>query len=175
MGRKSSVLFRARLDRAPRRTIVAPVTYARVVFAASWILCQAGLILSAGSRPDHAFGFRMFPEASTMKVHLSRETAVGPAPAPGGEWSARDAAGQLRHFSWRDRVRDPVLSQVDVRVFASYGLDAQLSHLERALADVAGHIPEDSQTLRLRADVEVSRNGGAMSLVTLQSPLRRGH
>ncbi len=148
--------------------------YARVAFGATWILGQVGLVLSAGSRQDHILGFRMFPEASTIQIRLSRETAGGTAPAPGGEWSARDALGQLRHFSWRDRVKDPVLSQLDERVFASYGLDAQLSHLERALEDVAGHTPEDSETLRLRADVAVSKNGGPIAFVTLQSPLRRG-
>lgn len=150
------------------------VKYARVAFGTAWILGQVGVVLSAGARPDHAFGFRMFPEASTIQVRLSRETATGTAPAPGGEWSARDALGQLRHFSWRDRVKDPVLSQLDARVFASYGVDAQLAHLERALDDVAKHTPEDSETLRLRADVAVSKNGGPLAFVTLQSHPRRG-
>lgn len=129
------------------------------MFAACWIAGQAGLVLTAGGRADAAFGFRMFPEASTIEVHLSRVVDGRLVPAPGGEWSARDDAGQLRHFSWRDRVHDGVLSSVDERVFASYGADAQLTRLQLALDDVADHVPEDGETRQLRADVLVWRNG----------------
>ena len=144
----------------------------RVVFAALWIGGQLALVLSAGTRPDHIFGFRMFPEASTVEIHLWRETASGAMRAAGGEWSARDAAGQLRHFSWRDRVRDPILSSVDARVFASYGVDAQLARLGHALDDVIDHVPEDVETRRLVAEVVVRRNGGGPRTVTLQSHAR---
>ena len=143
-----------------------------MVFAALWLGGQAALVLTAGGRPDHIFGFRMFPEASTIEIHLWRDTGVGAMRAPGGEWSARDGAGQLRHFSWRDRVRDPILSSIDARVFASYGVDAQLARLERALDDVADHVPEDSETRRLRAEVVVRRNGGEPTTVSLRSHAR---
>jgi hypothetical protein len=133
------------------------------------VVFQGALILSAGGRPDHIFGFRMFPEASTLEIHLWRETAAGDVRAPGGEWSARDASGQLRHFSWRDRVRDPVLASIDLNVFASYGVDAQLLHLARALDDVAEHLDGDAETRRLRAEVVVRRNGRAPESVTLES------
>jgi hypothetical protein len=132
---------------------------ARVVFAACWIAGQGVLVASAGARTDHIFGFRMFPEASTIQIHLSRQVNGRLVAAPGGEWSARDATGQLRHFSWRDRVRDPVLSSLDERVFASYGVDAQLARLQQALDDVADHVPEDAETQQLLADVVVRRNG----------------
>ena len=141
----------------------------RVVFAVLWIGGQAALVLSAGGRPDHIFGFRMFPEASTLEIHLWRDTAGGAVPAPRGEWSARDTAGQMRHFSWRDRVRDPVLSSIDARTFGSYGIDAQLARLGRALDDVADHVPEDAETRQLRAEVVVRRNGGEPATVTLRS------
>jgi hypothetical protein len=148
---------------------------ARTAFAGAWILGQAALILSAGARPDHVFGFRMFPESSTIEIHLSRELRGGgpAAAAPRGEWSASDAGGQLRHFSWRDRVRDSLLGALDTRVFASYGADTQLARLQRALDDVADHTPEDADTLRLRADVIVQRNGGEPTYVTLFSHARR--
>jgi hypothetical protein len=146
---------------------------ARVVFAACWIVGQATLILGAGARPDHIFGFRMFPEASTLEIRLSREVGGEVVPAPRGAWSARDAQGQLRHFSWHDRVRDPILSAVDTRVFASYGVDAQLARLQRALDDVADHVPEDGETVRLRADVVVRRNGQGAVERTLQSHERQ--
>jgi hypothetical protein len=61
----------------------------RVAFAAAWIAGQAALVLTAARRPDHAFGFRMFPEASTIEIHLSRETERGSLDAPRGEWSAQ--------------------------------------------------------------------------------------
>jgi hypothetical protein len=145
---------------------------ARVVFAAVWIVTQAGLVLTAGLRPDHIFGFRMFPEASTMTIHLLRTTPTGEEPAPGGEWSARDAHGQLRHFSWRDRVRDPILASLDRRVFASYGVEAQLARLQRALDDVATHLDGDDETSRLRAEVVLSKNGRDPTTVSLVSGRR---
>ncbi len=143
-----------------------------MVFAALWIGAQLVLILTAGGRPDHIFGFRMFPEASTLEIRLWRETLGGPVRATGGEWSARDAGGQLRHFSWRARVRDPILASLDARVFASYGVDAQLARLGHALDDVADHVPEDMETRRLRAEVIVRRNGGEPTTVTLESHAR---
>ena len=146
---------------------------ARVVFAACWLAGQAALILTAGAREDHGFGFRMFPEASTLEIRLSREVGGQVVPAPRGEWSARDAQGQLRHFAWHDRVRDPILSSIDTRVFASYGADAQLARLQRALDDVADHVPEDGETVRLRADVMVRRNGQEAVERTLESHQRQ--
>jgi hypothetical protein len=144
-----------------------------VTFAFCWVAGQVALILTAGSRPDHAFGFRMFPEASTIEIRLSRELADRVKPAAGGEWSARDEHGQLRHFSWRDRVRDRTLAAVDTRIFASYGVETQLARLQRALDDVADHVPEDAETLRLRADVVFSKNGHEPASVTLASHARQ--
>jgi hypothetical protein len=145
---------------------------ARVVFAACWLAGQAALVLTAGARDDHVFGFRMFPEASTLEIRLSRDVGGQNVDAPLGEWSARDAQGQLRHFSWHDRVRDPILASLDARVFASYGIGTQLARLQRALDDVADHIPEDGETTRLRADVVVRKNGGAPVEQTLASHTR---
>jgi hypothetical protein len=153
------------LDLSPR---------ARVAFAAAWIAAQGALVITAARRPDGIFGFRMFPEASTMQVRLARVTATGEEPTPGGEWSARDASGQLRHFSWRDRVRDPVLSSLDARIFAAYGEATQLARLEHALDDVADHVPEDAETLRLVAHVTLWHNGREPTTSTLQSHPRRG-
>lgn len=147
---------------------------ARVVFAAAWLGGQAALVLTAPWRPDHVFGFRMFPEASTLEIHLSRVVGGQVVSAPRGEWSAVDATGQRRHFAWRDRVRDPTLASVDARVFASYGIDTQLARLGRALDDVALHIDEDAETEQLRADVVASRNGHEPYSTTLVSVSRRG-
>ena len=107
-----------------------------------------------------------------MEIHLSREVGGVEVPVPRGEWTARDRAGQIRSWSWNDRVRDGVLGRVDVRVFASYGVDAQLFHLQRALDDVADHIADDTQTKRLVATVEYWKNGAERSTVTLHSHAR---
>lgn len=147
---------------------------ARVAFAAAWIAGQVALVATAGMRPDAIFGFHMFPEATTMQVRLGRITKAGEQPAPGGEWSAQDATGQLRHFSWRDRVRDPVLSSLDARVFAGYGASTQLARLQRALDDVADHTPQDAETLRLVAHVTIWRNGRDPATSILESQAREG-
>jgi hypothetical protein len=146
---------------------------ARTVFGACWLVGQAVLVLTAAQRPDHAFGFRMFSGADTIEIRLSREVREGVVPAPRGEWHARDARGQLRHFSWHDRVRDPGLASLDTRVFASYGAAAQLARLQHALDDVADHTPEDDETIRLRADVVVWRNGHDPSPLILESHPRQ--
>ncbi len=146
---------------------------ARVTFTALWLLAQGVLIATAGRRGDGSFGFRMFPEASTLRIQLSRVTKDGEHPAPGGEWSAHDAAGQLRSFAWRDRVRAPVLGSLDARVFAAYGAAAQLDRLQRALDDEARHLPDDAETERLVAHVTVWRNGREGITTVLQSEPRR--
>jgi hypothetical protein len=143
-----------------------------VAFAALWVAGQGLLILTAGRRADHSFGFRMFPEATTMEVRLARELSGGIVPAPGGEWTAGDGHGHGRRFSWHDRVRDPVLGSLDRRVFASYGADAQLARLQKALDDVADHVPDDHDTVRLRAAVLVWKNGREPTPVTLVSHRR---
>ncbi len=165
----------------PRSTLSTTVTRvidlgprARVAFAACWIAGQAALVLTAAERPDHIFGFRMFPEASTLEIEVSRVTSGGLAAAPSGEWSARDAYGQLRHFSWHDRVRDPILGTLGARVFASYGADAQLARLQAALDDVVEHIDGDDETRGLRADVQIWKNGRDPYTTTLRSRARPG-
>jgi hypothetical protein len=147
---------------------------ARVAFAAFWIAGQIALVLTAPLRSDRAFGFGMFPEASTMEIHLVRDVGGLRVPAPHGEWTARDRLGQLHGVAWHDRVRDRALSAIDTRVFASYGVDAQLARLQRALDDVANHIPDDAETTRLVADVVVRKNGRDPSTVTLFGHARRG-
>ena len=146
--------------------------HARVAFAVCWIVGQAALVFTAPRRPDASFGFHMFPEASLIEIHLARETAKGVVPVSGGTWQAPDRAGHVHEFYWRERVRDPILSSLDARVFASYGVDAQLARLQRALDDVADHTSDDAQTLRLVARVVVSKNGHEPSTLVLTSHRR---
>ena len=163
-GTDPGVSVRPVLDLGPR---------ARAVLVSGWLLLQSVLVLTASCQPDGIFGFRMFPEASTLEFQLERIVGGVAVPAPGGAWSARDASGQLRHFSWRERVADPVLSSPGSKVFAAYGADAQIARLQRALDDVALHEPEDAETQRFVARVVVWRNGREPQTLTLESASRK--
>jgi hypothetical protein len=151
---------------------------ARVAFAASYLAFQAALIVTSARRPDHAFGFQMFNESSTVQFALLREVEAPSGHgtlfvhAYDGEWMARGSDGALRHFSWRDRVKIPALSAFDVTLEAGYGASAQLARMQAALDDVAQHIPNDDETLRLLTDVIVKRNGREPWMTRLASAPR---
>jgi hypothetical protein len=144
---------------------------AKVAFAATWIAGQAALILTAGARPDAAFGFRMFPESSTLSYRLFREVdapsghGTVPVEVPDGDWTAKDANGTPHRLSWRARVKEPALSTFGATMNASYGAGAQVQRLEAALRDVARHIPEDDETRALDLEVTVRKNGRAPTTI----------
>jgi hypothetical protein len=130
--------------------------------------------ISWGQRtPDHTFGFQMFNESSRLTIRLFREVkakrGVTLVAAPGGRWLAPDASGQLRSYAWQERVRYFPVSAIDEDVHARYGLDAQLFHLQAALSDVAAHIPDDTRTLALVAEVDTVRNGAPGPHVRLRA------
>ena len=162
----------------------AGVIALRLAFAAAWIGLQIALILTAGRRADGAFGFRMFGESSTIRLSLYREVggvgvgqagdARGRLHVDGGAWTARDAGGMPRRFSWYDRVKRPEMGVFEREISASYGAAAQLARLQLALDDVAAHIPDDAETTRLLLDVTVRRNGGEPYVVHLASAPRGG-
>lgn len=136
----------------------------RTLFAAVYLLTQAGLVLTSPLRPDRIFSFQMFNESSTISIRLSRRVlgangAMVSVPTD-GRWEARDENGANGWFSWNDRIRDPILGTLGRPVHASYGVDCQLFRLQKALDDVAGHLAHDSETRAVAADVEVRRNGG---------------
>ena len=141
----------------------------RVVLAVLWIGGQVVLIGTANRRADGAFGFRMFPESSTIEIHLERETDRGPVPVIAGEWTAADDRGQVQRFAWTDRVKDPILKRTDVTVNAAYGANAQLERLQAALDDVTAHIERDHETRALVANVTVIVNGREPHLAILRS------
>jgi len=152
--------------------------WGRVAFATAWIAAQVALVATAGRRPDGAFGFRMFSESTTIRVALYREITGATAAATetrihvdAGTWSARDASGVPKQFSWYDRVW-PNVAVFDREVHASYGEAAQLARLQRAVDDVAAHIGEDSETRRLLLEVSVRRNGREPRVVLLASGRR---
>ena len=145
----------------------------RAVFAGAYLLAQAALLATAGSRPDKVFAFQMFNESSTISIALSRRVeqpdgTVVTVPTR-GRWWAKDRAGAEHPFDWRDRVRDSNLATLGRPVHASYGVDAQLFRLQAALDDMMAHSTNDVETRALLADVEVRRNGKSPVHVELSS------
>jgi len=136
---------------------------ARVAFAALYVALLLVAITYGQLSPDHVFGFQMFNESSKLRITLFREvnTRSGTrlVPVVDGAWRARDEAKRVRTFRWNDRVRSGPIRRLDRFVHASYGLDAQLFRLERALIDVARHTPGDGETRALVAVVDTLKNG----------------
>ena len=84
------------------------------------------------------------------------------------EWTTKDEQGGVKRWVWTERVKDPILRNLDVPVSAAYGHKAQLHRLEAALADVVRH-DDDGETLALVAHVSVSVNGREAHEVVLRS------
>jgi hypothetical protein len=135
----------------------------RAVFCALFFGSEALLVATAGMRSDRSYGFRMFPEASTIVVHVSRRLDDGRlVPIEGGRWQARDCAGAVHAFRWGAMVRYPAPGQLDVPVGAPYGVESEVHRTRDALAWVATHTPEDCETRALVAHIEARKNGRAV-------------
>jgi hypothetical protein len=148
----------------------------RTLFAAVYLGIQSALVLSSPLRPDGVFSFQMFNESSTIAIRLSRRVAgEGGAEtivSTDGSWQAKGEHGAVGTFHWTDRVKDPILSTLGRQVHASYGVEAQLFRLQKALDDVAAHLAGDAETRALVADVEVRRNGREPVVKRLESARR---
>jgi hypothetical protein len=147
---------------------------ARVALAALWLAGQATLIATAGLRPEHAFGFRMFSESTTEVMHLSRRTFDGDlVSCEEGGWWTRDRNGARLHLSMRDYIDAPELSFYDVRMPASYGRAAELARMQAALDYVIAHLGDDDRTTaQFVVDVALRSGAGAQSHVQLTSRTR---
>lgn len=148
----------------------------RAAFFIAFIAVQLALVLTAESRPDRIFGFRMFNESSSAKFDLFRRVRRGRrerlVPLRDGTWQARTPAGESREFHWTDSVRYTALQEPSRFVHATYGLDAQLFRLQQALDYVAQHTPDDAETLSFVAKVETLKNGRPGPRVELTSRAR---
>jgi hypothetical protein len=161
----AAVAGRSWLDLGPR---------ARVAFAAAYVLGMIAVVISAQYRPDHAFGFQMFNESSTVNIHLYRRVKGQRALEAfvDGGFTTRGKDGAPRRIEWRDRVRDRVLGRLDETVHAKYGLAGQLFRLELALQDFARHLGDDRDTDEIVAVVETRKNGKNPAVVRLKARRR---
>jgi hypothetical protein len=140
---------------------------------AVWLVAQLALIATAGQRPNHAFGFRMFSESSELEVHLARRLrgAAGLVPVEHSQWMARDRDGRPHRIHW-GYLMGQNGPRLDGPGRAPYGARTQLAALEAALSWVATHTPEDAETAQLVADVLVWTNGRPPQHLRFESPMR---
>ncbi|HEY1693717.1 MAG TPA: hypothetical protein VGG39_16235 [Polyangiaceae bacterium] len=128
------------------------------------------LIATAGMRSDRSYGFRMFPESSTVEVHVSRRLGDGrTVPIEAGRWRAHDCSGGVHAFSWGRMVRFPAPSRLDAPVGAPYGVESEIHRTRDALAWVAAHTPQDCETRALVARVVPTRNGRVLDPVEFEA------
>lgn len=133
-----------------------------------WVGTQAALILTSGARPEHAFGFRMFGEASDLQYKLTRIVHDGgqlkEVPCPNGRYVASG-----RTYDWHDWVKQGGLGTFERTLFASYGVAAQRARLEAAVHSFADHVPGDKETVRFVLSGWTQRNGGAQEPFRFES------
>jgi len=140
------------LDLDPRGRVIACVIF----FGA-----EAISIATAPMRSDRSYGFRMFPESSSLTVHLSRRLQDGTlAPVEDGRWRTHDCSGKPSVVVWGKMVHAPAPSRLDVSVPAPYGVESELHRTRDAMQWVIDHTIEDCETRALVAKVKARRNGG---------------
>jgi hypothetical protein len=141
----------------------------RALFCVLFFGSEALLVATAGMRSDRSYGFRMFPESSTIAVHMSRRLDGGRlVPIEGGRWQAHDCAGGVHSFRWAEMVRVPAPSRLDAPVGAPYGVESEEHRTRDALAWVATHTPDDCETRTLVARIEPRKNGRALDPVEIE-------
>lgn len=145
----------------------------RISFAALFFGLELAGIAWGQRAPDRVLGFQMFNESSRLTIHLLREVKKKGkrvrVPVPDGSWQVRDRNGEVRRYTWSERVHASPLDVLGQSVHARYGLDAQIFRLQGALDDFVRHIPDDETTLALIAEVETVKNGKRGPLVTLRA------
>lgn len=141
----------------------------RTIFCALFFGSEALLVATAGMRSDRSYGFRMFPEASAITVHLSRRMESGDlVPVQAARWQARDCSGAVHSFSWGKMVHYPAPWRFDAPVDAPYGVESEVHRTRDALAWVAAHTPEDCETRAFVAHVVPAKNGRVLDAIDLE-------
>lgn len=127
------------------------------------------LIATAGLRSDRSYGFRMFPESSSIRVHVSRRLDDGRVlPIEGGRWQAHDCSGGVHAFSWPKMVRFPAPWKLDAEVGAPYGVESEIHRARDATRWVADHTTEDCETRALVVHIVPTRNGTVLDPVDFE-------
>jgi hypothetical protein len=145
---------------------------------------EALLVATAGLRSDRSYGFRMFPESSSIVVHVSRELdapdgrdghpEAPPAerrvvPIESGRWEAKDCSGAKHTFVWGQMVKFPAPWRLaPARVPAPYGVESEQDRTRAALQWVAGHTPDDCETRGFVAQIEPTKNGRPLEPVQIE-------
>jgi hypothetical protein len=145
---------------------------ARVVACALFFGSEAILIATAGMRTDRSYGFRMFPESSSIVVHLSRRLNDGRLVSVDktGRWETHDCAGARTFVQWNRLVRFPAPALLEATVGAPYGVDNEVQRTTDAMRWVLGHTPQDCETRALVATVDARKNGRAPYSFDLEVP-----
>jgi hypothetical protein len=132
----------------------------RTVVCALFFGSELLLVATAGMRSDRSYGFRMFPESSSIVVHVSRRLDGGRlVPIEAGRWQAHDCSGRVHSFVWGAMVPFPAPSRLDDPVGAPYGVESEVHRTRDALAWVATHTADDCETRALVAHIEQKKNG----------------
>jgi hypothetical protein len=133
---------------------------ARIALCAVFFGAEAILIATAPMRSDRSYGFRMFPESSTITLHVSRRMGDGSlVPIEKGKWEAHDCRGEGHAFVWGKMVRSPAPWRLDAVVGAPYGVESEVHRARDALRWVADHTPDDCETRALVASIDARKNG----------------
>lgn len=146
--------------RYPAPTLLDLGPRGRTIACAVFFGSEAILVATAGMRSDRSYGFRMFPESSSITVHLSRRLDDGSVvPVEKGRWEARDCSGAPHVVVWGKMVRSPAPWRLDVPVGAPYGVDSEVHRTRDALRWVLDHATDDCDTRALVAKIDARRNG----------------
>jgi hypothetical protein len=142
----------------------------RTIFVALFFAGEAALVATAGSRSDRSYGFRMFPETSTVFVHVSRRLDGGKeVPVVGGRWEAHDCGGKPHAYVWSKMVRFPAPYKLDAELGAPYGVDSGVARTRDALRWIADHVPDDCETRAFVARVQMKRNGVSVGATDVEA------
>lgn len=128
------------------------------------VLVMAAGVVHGAVTSSPVLAWRMFPEASTWEATIVRETVDGRSvpiddPWPGG-------------YRWGDLVTERGLGSPSGVNHASYGIETTLDGLRQALDWVASHIPLDTETVRLRAEVTYRHNADPPQRLVMESVTR---
>jgi hypothetical protein len=148
------------LDLGPRgRTLVLAVFFGG----------EALLIATAPLRTDRSYGFRMFPEASSITLHVQRRLGSGElVDLTDGRWTAKDCQGSEHPFVWSKMVLSPAPARFDRSVSAPYGTENEVQRAADALRWVSDHTPTDCETRAFVVRVEQRKNGRPLSDVSFE-------